>query len=271
MKISVVAPCLNEEENLPTFLKSLVHQSLKDFEVIIVDGCSVDQSIEIIERFKKQLHITLIVDGTRNIGFIRNVGAKRVKSPIMFHTSTDIFLEPKLLEKIVQFYEEHPETVSLAGRTYPLGTSIFAKASYQVFDFLRFVFTCLPVPARKYRPSGNFTSCRSQVFGDIDGFPHVKVNEDGLLGQKLDAYAAQNKKAVMFHLGLYVGHHVKKFEKIGGLQAIMFYFYTLGNLFPMFKPLLKPIETKASLVFSGEMPLQKFSFKGLLFGFWNWL
>jgi len=271
MKISVIAPCLNEERNLPTFLKSLVHQSLKDFEVVIVDGCSIDQSIEIINQFRKQLQITLIVDGTRNFGFIRNIGAKEAKTSIMLHTSVDTFLEPKLLEKIVKFYEEHPETVSLAGRTFPLGTSIFAQVGYQLFDFLRFLFTCLPIPARKYRPSGNFTSCRSQVFRDIGGYPHVKVNEDGLLGQKLDLFAARKKKAVMFHLGLYVGHHVKKFEKIGGLQAIMFYFYTLGNLFPMFKPLLKPIETKASLVFSGEMPLQKFSLKSLVFRFWDWL
>jgi len=271
MQISVVAPCLNEQKNLPTFLESLVHQSLKDFEVIIVDGGSMDYSLEIIDVFMGELKLQVIVDETRNFGYIRNVGAKEAKAPLMLHTSVDTFLEPKLLEKIVKFYEEHPETVSLAGRTYPLGTSVFAHIGYQIFDFLRFVFTCLPVPARKYRPSGNFTSCRSQVFRDIGGYPHAKVNEDGLLGQKLDCFAAQNKKAVMFHLGLYVGHHIKKFEKIGGLQAIMFYFYTLGNLFPMFNPLLKPIEVKASRVFSGEMPLQKFSFKSLVFRFWNWL
>lgn len=271
MKISVIAPCLNEEKNLRTFLISLTKQTLKDFDVIIVDGGSTDKSIEIINNFRAELKLQLVFDWTRNFGFIRNLGAKHAKAPIMFHTSVDTFLEPKLLEKIVQFYEEHPETISLAGRTYPLGTSIFAHVGYQVFDFLRFVFTCLPVPARKYRPSGNFTTCRSNIFRRIGGFPNVKVNEDGLLGQKLDYFAAQNKKAVIFHLGLYVGHHVKKFEKIGGLQAIMFYFYTLGNLFPMFKPLLKPIETKASLVFSGELDLRKFSARALLFRFWNWL
>jgi len=239
--------------------------------VIIVDGCSTDKSIEIIKWFKKQLNITLIVDGTRNFGYIRNVGAKHAKSPVMFHTSTDTFLEPKLLEKIVKFYEEHPETVSLAGRTYPLGTSLFAHVGYQIFDFLRFTFTCLPPPFRKYRPSGNFTSFRSSAFEAVGGYPLVTVNEDGLMGQRLDGYAYKNRKAVMFHLGLWIGHHVKKFEKVGGLQAIMFYFYALGNLFPMFNPLLKPIETKAGRVFSGEMPLKKFSLKGLLFGFWDWL
>jgi len=271
MKISVIAPCLNEARNLPMFLGSLKHQTLKDFELIIVDGNSTDESITIIDSFRNQLDLLLTFDGARNFGLLRNIGARYAKAPIMFHTSVDTFLEPNLLEKIVKFYEDHPETISLAGRTYPLGTSLFAHVGYQIFDFLRFTFTCLPPPFRKYRPSGNFTSFRSSAFEAVGGYPEVTVNEDGLMGQRLDGYAYLNRKAVMFHLGLWVGHHVKKFEKIGGFQAIMFYFYTLGNLFPTLKPLLKPIEARASRVFSGEIPLQKFSLKSLLFRFWDWL
>ena len=43
--ISVIAPNLNEVNNLLTFLGSLCHQTSKDFEVIVVDGGSTDGSL----------------------------------------------------------------------------------------------------------------------------------------------------------------------------------------------------------------------------------
>ena len=74
--ISVVVPNLNEERYLRKFLGSLCYQSEKNFEVIIIDGGSTDQSLEICELFKDRLCLRVVVDKTPNIGFIRNLGAK---------------------------------------------------------------------------------------------------------------------------------------------------------------------------------------------------
>jgi len=268
--ISVIAPCLNEEKHLPTFLNSLVAQSWKDFEVIIVDGYSFDRSILIMADYFEKLPIKIVFDKTRNFGFIRNLGAKHAKGEIMFHCNTDNYLEPRLLEKIKTFYKDYPETLSLSGRVYPLGTNVIAHLSYQLFDFLRFVFTCAPMPIKKYRPSGNFMSIRSSTFKEVGGYPEVTVNEDGLLGQKLDPYTKTNHKAVAFNLNFYVGHWVKKFEEMGGPKALLFYLYTLTNFAPMLQPLLEPIRNNAGLVFEGKPPT-KISSKQLLHNFWEWL
>lgn len=268
--ISVIAPCLNEEKHLPTFLNSLLGQTFKDFELIIVDGGSTDKSLLIIKDYFNKLNMKVLVDTTRNFGYIRNLGASHARGEIMLHANTDNYLEPTLLQKLSDFYRDHPETVSVSGRVYPLGTNIIAHISYQLFDFLRFIFTCTPMPIKKYRPSGSFMSLRSSVFKEVGGYPCVTVNEDGLMGQKLDPYASKNHRAVVFNLKFYVGHYVKKFEQMGGVQALLFYFYTLGNFAPMLKPLLEPIRKNAALIFEGRTP-QRIGVKTLVNNFWDWL
>ena len=268
--ISVIAPNLNEQKHLPTFLNGLVNQTFKDFEVIIVDGWSTDNSLKILSEYYNKLDLLIVCCSIRNFGIIRNLGASYAKGEIMVHANTDNYFEPTLLQKLHEYYKEHPEAISVSGRTYPLGTSIIAHLGYQLFDLLRFMFTCAPMPIKKYRPSGNFMSIRSQVFKNIGGHPEVCANEDGLLGQKLDPYAKKNHKAVVFRLDLYVGHWVKKFESMGGLHAIMFYFYTLGNFFPMLQPLLKATQTNANLVFQGKNSRQMTA-KQTVWAVWNWL
>lgn len=249
--ISVIVPNLNEAKYLPLFLKSLQNQTYQDFQLIIVDGGSIDGSIRIAEGFGKA---KIVVDKRRNIGYIRNVGASFATGDILFHTSSDTYLEPELLQKIEEFYNKHPEVLALAGRTYPLGTSIFAHVSYQLFDLLRFLFTISPFPLHKFRPSGNFTTIKRKVFKELGGFPEVQINEDGYLGQKLDAYITRPKQ-VVFHLGLWIGHNVKRFEEVGGIKTLLFYIYVLGNMFPILKPLLKHIEVKSSETFASRSDL----------------
>ena len=79
MRFSIVAPNYNEMPHIQNmFLDSLVNQTFKEFEVIIVDGNSDDGSRETIELYRSFLDIILITNTRRNIGYIRNVGAKIV-------------------------------------------------------------------------------------------------------------------------------------------------------------------------------------------------
>lgn len=253
MKVSIIAPNLDEAKYLPMFLKSLENQTYQNFEVILVDGGSTDGSVRIAEGFGRA---RIVVDKTRNIGYIRNVGAKFATGDILFHTSSDTYLEPRLLEKLVEFYKSHPEIISVAGRTFPLGTNIVAHLGYQIFDFLRYIFTLSPFPIHKYRPSGNFTTIKTEVFNELGGFPEVSINEDGLFGAKVDEYVRRTGKRVVFHIGYYIGHHVKRFEKVGGFRTILFYIYVLGNLFPLLKPLLKHTELRSARAFKTRSDLK---------------
>jgi len=232
-----------------------VAQSFKDFEIIFVDGGSTDNSLKVLSQFFGKLQIFLLLDETRNIGYIRNVGSNpRVATgEVLFHTSSDTYFEPTLLAKIYRFFKLG--YVAVSGRTFPLGTSLMSHLGYQAFDLLRFLFTVSPFPLRKFRPSGNFCCIRRDVFDAIRGFPEVAINEDGLFGQRVDEYVKEHDQKVMFSLDLYVGHNVKRFEKVGGVQSLLFYSYVLGNMFPLLKPLLRHIEVKSAKIFASRSDL----------------
>ena len=275
MMISIIAPCLNEERYLPYFFEGLLRQYLKNFEVIIVDGGSTDKSLKLIMKYKRKLarydvQVKIVKTGRRNFGFIRNFGAKHANGDILFHANTDNYFPPDLLFKLQTYYNTHWWVYSVSGRVYPLGTSVIAHLGYQLFDLLRFTFTCAPVPVKKYRPSGNFMTVRAKTFWMLGGHPEVHANEDGLFGAKFDKYLKKNHRMVRFNLNLYVGHWVKKFEQMGGIHAIFFYFYTLGNFAPILKPLLEPILRNANSVFKGESKNQ-LTLRQVLYSMWDWL
>lgn len=270
--ISIVAPNRNEMPYFKDlFLRSLSEQTFKDFELIIVDAGSEDGSLEALMEYVQIFHekgikhsIMLICDQTRNIGYIRNVGAKAAKGEIIFETSSDCYFPPDLLRQVHNWYHWKPTTICLSGRTFPMGSkiSLFSHVGYQVFDFLRYLLTTRIMPIKKIRPSGNFLTIRRKVLEEVGWYPEVTINEDGLLGCKIDEYikrepSKRSIKEVCFHLKFYVGHHVKRFEKKGGLGAILFYFYIFGIIFPMLRPLLKPIESRSAQEFMTRTDLRE--------------
>ena len=99
-KISFVTTVYNKENYLYSFICSIQNQNLKEFELIIVDDCSSDRSIEIIKNFiAKDLRIKLIRN-KKNMGtlYSRYNGAIYSKGKyIIFVDSDDIILKEGLL------------------------------------------------------------------------------------------------------------------------------------------------------------------------------
>lgn len=258
--ISVVVPNLNEERYLRKFLISLERQSCQDFELIIVDGGSTDRSRHIVDKFERahpRIPITKLLDERRNIGAVRNRGSAAARGDLLFHTSSDVILDPWILHRISRLFLD-PSLISLTARTKPISENILPHLAYQGFDLLRWFFSRLPGTLKKYRPGGNFFVIRKWVFDEVGGFPEVCINEDGLLGQKLDQLLIRSGWKVKYDLGMCVHHHVKRFEERGSLKTILFYFYVFGNLFPMLKPLLYKLEAHSAEVFKNRSDLRKF-------------
>jgi glycosyltransferase involved in cell wall biosynthesis len=73
IRISVVVPIYNSEKSLKTCLDSLVNQSLKNFEIILVDDGSTDNSYHICHEYSKHdKRITLLTQPNRRQGAARN-------------------------------------------------------------------------------------------------------------------------------------------------------------------------------------------------------
>ncbi len=264
-EISLIVPNLNEAAVLGRFLNSLAAQEFRDFEVVFVDGGSTDCSLDLLkifERHNSEISVSKLIDRKRNIGYIRNAGAWAARGKILFHTSSDVVLDPWLLGAVHSAFSDW-RLLCLTGRTKPISSQWLSHVAYQAFDLLRFVFSRLPGGMRKFRPGGNFLVIRSDAFWFIRGFPEVSINEDGLLGQKLDLMLLEMAQSyrVKFSLGLCVHHHVKRFKQNGSFKTILFYSYVFANMFPFLKPFFYKIEAHSAEIFRNRSDLRDFSWK----------
>lgn len=100
-KISIIIPTLNEERNIPRILKSLRAQTQKDFEIILVDGSSTDETV------------SKAWDSVDKIAFVRKpsrkrqeiVGAHGAKGKVLLFLHADSLVSPTLCESVLRATE----------------------------------------------------------------------------------------------------------------------------------------------------------------------
>lgn len=98
---SVVIPTLNEEKYLPKLLRSLLKQEYQNFEVIVVDGRSVDNTQLVVQRFNKRFpHMRLITSEKNGPSVQRNLGAKYARGKYLVFFDADVQAPPEFLEGI---------------------------------------------------------------------------------------------------------------------------------------------------------------------------
>ena len=245
--ISVVVPVLNEEKHLPYFLNSLAAQGWKHWELVIVDGGSSDSSREIVSEWEKHtgIHCTKLINETRNLGFVRNWGARAARGEILIFTNSDAVL-PKYFIHDVNLCFCETSLIALSGRTVPLEGGALGSVAYAAFDWLRWAFSKIG----RFSPSGNFLAVRTEDFWRVGGFPEIRVNEDGVLGSRLSKYARERGVKVKFDRQLLTYHFSAKRWRKKGLKTLLFYSYVFGNFSPFLKRILSPILKKSSREFN---------------------
>src|ERR1043166_4469223 len=108
MKISVVIPSFNQGTFLEATLRSLLSQDYSDLELIVIDGGSTDQSIEIIRRYAPFLsHWESEKD--RGQSHALNKGFAHVHGEIWAWLNSDDLLESGVLRRVVDVFEKDPE------------------------------------------------------------------------------------------------------------------------------------------------------------------
>ena len=106
--ISIIVPCYNQEKTIEECLMSAVNQTFKDVEIIVVNDCSTDASLEILRRMQNKYSQIKIIDLPENGGTsnARKVGVlSSVGKYVMFLDSDDA-LEPMACETLYNAMEE---------------------------------------------------------------------------------------------------------------------------------------------------------------------
>lgn len=111
-KYSIIIPTLNEEKFLPHLLQSLTDQTVKRFEVIVVDGSSKDRTLMVARQFQKKLpQLTIIVSKKASLPLQRNLGAAQARGRWLVFVDADSVFLPYFIERIELFIREHNPTL----------------------------------------------------------------------------------------------------------------------------------------------------------------
>ena len=101
MRFSVIIASCNNGEWIDKTLDSIYSQTFKDYEVIVVDDLSTDNSVEIIKSKLRDKDTLIINQSKRLNGGTRNVGIERAKGEyLIFIDSDDWFIDDKVFEDI---------------------------------------------------------------------------------------------------------------------------------------------------------------------------
>lgn len=101
IKYSFIVPVYNTEKYLKKCLDSLVNQTYKDFEIIIVNDGSTDNSINIINEYsKKYKNIKVINQKNGGLSHARNEGVKNANGKYILFVDSDDYVETELLNEV---------------------------------------------------------------------------------------------------------------------------------------------------------------------------
>ncbi len=106
--ITIVIPIYNVRDYIKNCIDSILNQTYKDYEVILVDDCGRDDSVAIAEKMLegKIKYSTLRHDHNRGLSAARNTGVAEAKGEYILFVDSDDSLTHDCLEKLVRMADK---------------------------------------------------------------------------------------------------------------------------------------------------------------------
>lgn len=107
--ISIITPSYNSSNYIAKTIESVINQSYAGWELIIVDDCSIDNSVEIINSYIIQDSRIRLIQLDKNFGaaVARNTGIENAKGQFIAFLDSDDFWHPEKLEKQLKYFEKY--------------------------------------------------------------------------------------------------------------------------------------------------------------------
>lgn len=190
--VSVVVPVRDEQESIRALLDGLLNQTLAPNEIIITDGGSRDETVQIIEEFiKRGSPIRLFREQDAMPGRARNVGAANATSEWIAFTDAGTIPQRTWLEFLTEKVSSD-DIDAVYGSFEPIMDTFFRECA---------VITYLPPPSET---EGKFTRARSiasalikrKAWEAVGGFPdHLRSAEDLIFMQKINEQGFREVRA----------------------------------------------------------------------------
>ena len=179
-KVSVIIPMYNASGCIESCLSAVSKQTVKDFEVLLIDDCSTDDTVQKAERYPFKIIKT---EKRISPARVRNYGAKNASGDILIFVDADVVLKPDSVEGIVGAISR-PDTDSVFG--------IYEEATPQAGFFSQFqnlfiIYRYERLPRVTDITCSFFFAIKRSVFEAIGGYNEkMSYYEDIEIGKRLD-------------------------------------------------------------------------------------
>ena len=192
MKVSVIIPTFNEEKVIRDCLESLLNQTLKDLEIIVVDDASTDNTLEVVKKypvkFLKQKH--------QGSGEARNLGAKNAKGEILVFADADMTFDKKFIEELINPIKDKTAIGTFSKEEYVLNkNNIWSKC----WNINKNLPTNRMHPLNYPNEQKVFRAILKEEFDKVLGFDPIGYIDDYTLSDKLQKKAVVTKGAIFYH------------------------------------------------------------------------
>jgi len=127
LKISVIIPTYQHGDTIGACLLSLFNQTFRDFEIIVVNDGSTDNTAEVLEKYKDRIKIinqeNLGAPAARNRGFEESTGE------FVIFCDADVDAKPKMLQKMLEALEKNPEA------SYAYSSFMWGRKEFGLHEF----------------------------------------------------------------------------------------------------------------------------------------
>ena len=188
MRFSVIIPLYNKAPYVAKAIQSVLSQTFTDYELIIVDDGSKDNSAEIAEKvIAGYANYRLIKQDNAGVSMARNNGVAASQGNYLCFLDADDWWEPTFLEEMSKFIEEFPEA-GIYGTNYTIVNETRHRtrvALIGVDDGFEkgYINYCQVYAKTMYMPLWTGAVCiPCKIFEEMQGFPKgIKLGEDFLL------------------------------------------------------------------------------------------
>ena len=180
MKYSIIVPVYNRPDEVDELLRSLTGQTMKDFEVLIVEDGSQRDCREVVEKYKPQLNLKYFAKPNSGPGQSRNYGAQRAQGDMLIVLDSDVVLPQGYMKAVDDEMRRQP-AVAFGGpdASHPSFTNVQKAISYSMTSF----FTTGGIRGGKkkldkFYPRSFNMGIRRDVYQQLGGFSKMRFGED---------------------------------------------------------------------------------------------
>lgn len=192
-KVSIIIPVYNVEKYLERCIDSILNNTYNNFEIILINDGSKDNSQEILERYYDKYPDKIIIKQQENQGpaQARNVGLEIATGEYIMFVDSDDFVQKDYIENYIKVLKEDDYDVVLGG--------------YYKSDDNKTLYTiCLQdEPWSKYMIMGPYTKLYKKSFLQENDIKFIKVN----IGEDIYFNLQVNALAKKVKITSYVGYH----------------------------------------------------------------